>query len=135
MNIYISPSDDAPIYRQIARQVAEAIAGGHLRPDDQLQSHRELALALVITPLTVKKAYDLLEREGYIHTLRGKGTFVSARPPRRPKRDLLEDLRPIARRLVSEAHLGGLEYSEVLDLLGEEQHRLLGDSLENGRKK
>ena len=52
-----------------------------MQPGDKLASHRDLAEALVIAPLTVKKAYDELERAGYIVTRRGKGTFVAERLP------------------------------------------------------
>ena len=64
------------------RQIAEAIAGGRLKPGDKLDSHRDLAEQLVIAPLTVKKAYDELEALGYIETQRGRGTFVCAKLPR-----------------------------------------------------
>ena len=66
MEIFINPSDDLPIYRQIMRQVMDAIAGGRLASGEQLPSHRELSERLVIAPLTVKKAYDELEILGYI---------------------------------------------------------------------
>ncbi len=56
----------------------QAIAGGKLKSDNRLASHRELAERLVIAPLTVKKAYDELEAIGFIETQRGRGTFVCA---------------------------------------------------------
>ena len=64
MHITVHASDDLPIYRQIMRQIMDAIAGGHLRGGDRLTSHRELSEQLVIAPLTVKKAYDELESQG-----------------------------------------------------------------------
>ena len=64
----INAADELPIYRQIMRQMTEAIAGGRLKPGDRLPSHRELSEQLVIAPLTVKKAYDELEALGYIDT-------------------------------------------------------------------
>jgi GntR family transcriptional regulator len=72
----IRPGDEVPIYRQIVGQVLDALATGRLRPGDRMESHRELAARLVVAPLTVKKAYDELERDGYLETRRGRGTFV-----------------------------------------------------------
>jgi GntR family transcriptional regulator len=124
IHLTIAPGDDAPIYRQIVRQVREALVGGRLRPGDRLPSHRELAQQLVIAPLTVKKAYDELERDGLIETARGQGTFVrrdieqAGGPQRR------EALRPGVRQLVHEAHLCGVEAGELLELVQEEAERL-----------
>ncbi|MGB6002439.1 MAG: GntR family transcriptional regulator, partial [Thermoanaerobaculia bacterium] len=64
MQLHIATGSELPIYRQIMRQITDAIAGGRLRPGDKLTSQRDLAVQLVISPLTVKKAYDELEREG-----------------------------------------------------------------------
>ena len=124
IHLTIAPGDDAPIYRQIVRQVREALAGGRLRPGDRLQSQRELAVQLVISPLTVKKAYDELERDGLIETVRGQGTFVRAgvEQARGPQRR--EPLRPGARQLVHEAHLCGVGLDELLALVAEEAERL-----------
>ena len=66
MQLLVNPSDELPIYRQIMRQITEAIAGGRLKSGDKLTSHRELSEQLVIAPLTVKKAYDELEALGFI---------------------------------------------------------------------
>ena len=85
MHIIINPADELPIYRQVMRQIIEAIAIRRLRSGDKLTSHRELSEQLVIAPLTVKKAYDELEALGYIQTQRGRGTFVSATLPKVPR--------------------------------------------------
>lgn len=121
MQIYVHPGDELPIYRQIVRQVVDAIAGGRLRPGDKLLSHRDLSETLVIAPLTVKKAYDELEVQGLIETQRGRGTFVSARPPERAPGEKLDRLRDPAQRLLSQAALSGVPFSEVIDLLREMQ--------------
>jgi len=118
MNLYVTPGDELPLYRQIVRQVTDAIAGGRLRPGDKLPSHRDLAAQLVIAPLTVKKAYDELEQEGLIETQRGRGTFVRHRPPGATD-DSRERLRDAAQRLLSQAALSGVSFSEVLGLLEE----------------
>ncbi len=119
MNLYVSPGDELPLYRQIIRQITDGIAGARLKPGDKLPSHRELATQLVIAPLTVKKAYDELEQGGLIETQRGRGTFVRRRLPRAHDGDSRERLRDTAQRLLSQAALSGVPFSEVLDLLEE----------------
>ena len=119
MDIYVTPGDDLPLYRQIVRQFTDAIAGARLKPGDKLPSHRDLATQLVIAPLTVKKAYDELEQGGLIETQRGRGTFVRQRLPRAQDGDSRERLRDTAQRLLSQAALSGVPFSEVLDLLEE----------------
>ena len=65
MQVIVNPSDELPIYRQIMRQIVEAIAGGRLKTGEKLPSHRELSERIVVAPLTVKKAYDELEALGF----------------------------------------------------------------------
>jgi len=113
----VNPAGELPIYRQIMRQITEAIAGGRLKAGDKLASHRELSEQLVVAPLTVKKAYDELEALGYIATQRGRGTFVSERLPRPDRARQREQIQEAARNLLSQAYLAGLEYSDVLKVL------------------
>ena len=119
MQFMVNPSGELPIYRQIMREITEAIAGGRLKPGDRLASHRELAEQLVIAPLTVKKAYDELETLGLIGTQRGRGTFVSARPPRPNPSDQREQIKAAARRLLSQTYLAGLNFNEAVKALKE----------------
>ena len=119
MQFHVNPSDELPIYRQIMRQITDAVAGGRIAPGEQLPSHRDLAEQLVIAPLTVKKAYDELERLGLIVTQRGRGTFISERLPAIAQADRRERLRDAAQRLLSQAALTGVPYNEVLSLLAE----------------
>ena len=130
MQLHVNPGDELPIYRQIMRQIVDAIAGGRLRPGDKLASHRDLAETLVIAPLTVKKAYDELEREGYIETQRGKGTFVAERLPSPDPAQTRERLREAARRLATQARLSGVPLEEALALVEEEHASLLGGARE-----
>jgi GntR family transcriptional regulator len=117
MQMVVQPADELPIYRQIMRQIVEAIAGGRLRHGDKLTSHRELAEQLVVAPLTVKKAYDELELLGYIETQRGRGTFVCSRPPKVKRTEQRERAKAAARKLLSEAYLGGLSFEDVAEAL------------------
>ncbi len=122
----INPADELPIYRQIMRQIIEAIAGGQLKSGDKLLSHRELSEQLIIAPLTVKKAYDELESLGFIETLRGRGTFVAARLPVPDREADLDRVRQTARRLLSQAYLSGLNFDEVLRILEEMHGQITG---------
>jgi GntR family transcriptional regulator len=117
MHLTVNPADELPIYRQIMRQITEAIAGGRLKSGDQLASHRDLSEQLVIAPLTVKKAYDELEVLGFIETQRGRGTFVCARLPRPNPTDQREQIRQAARKLLTQAYLAGLQLPEVIEVL------------------
>ena len=77
MNIIISNSSMQPIYEQVVSQIKSEILKGSLVPESKLPSVRELAGDLRISALTVKKAYDTLEQEGFIVTVHGKGSFVA----------------------------------------------------------
>jgi GntR family transcriptional regulator len=119
MQLYVNPGDELPIYRQIVRQIADAIAGGRLEAGARLPSHRDLAEELVIAPLTVKKAYDELEREGLLVSQRGRGTFVSESLPSIDPALGRERLREAGKRLLSQATLLGVPFEDVLGLLEE----------------
>lgn len=127
MQLHIATGSELPIYRQIMRQITDAIAGGRLRPGDKLTSQRDLAVQLVISPLTVKKAYDELEREGLIRTERGRGTFVAAGAPAIDRGEQLERLREMARRLLSRAHLSGVSLPELIELIDEAEAELAAE--------
>ena len=77
MNIIIKNSNHQPIYEQIYTQIKDLILNGSLKEDDLLPSIRNLAKDLRISVITTKRAYDELEREGFIHTVAGKGCFVA----------------------------------------------------------
>lgn len=77
MNIIISNSSDMPIYEQIYTQIKGLIGSGELKPNDPLPSIRALAKDLRISVITTKRAYDELERDGYIYTVSSKGCYVA----------------------------------------------------------
>ena len=78
MKIIINNSSMVPIYEQIMEQIKAQIISGELKENDILPSVRTMAKELKISALTVKKAYDALEQEGFIVTVHGKGSFVAA---------------------------------------------------------
>ena len=77
MNIFIDNKSGSPIYDQIYSQIKAAIISGELKEDDALPSIRALAKDLRISVITTKRAYDEIEREGYIYTVAAKGCFVA----------------------------------------------------------
>ena len=93
MDITIDLKDGLPIYHQIAKQIRYMIASGLMRVDEDLPAIRTLAIQLRVTPNTIVKAYEELEKSGVISKRRGSGCFVSASPSKladREKRRVLE---------------------------------------------
>lgn len=74
----IFPSSGVPIYRQLMDQFRAQVAGGTVRPGEMLPSVRQVAEELQVNPMTVSKAYSLLEREGLVELVRGQGMRVKA---------------------------------------------------------
>ena len=81
MHIIVNTSSMVPIYEQIMDQIKTAIIAGELQEGENLPSVRGMSKELKISALTVKKAYDNLEQEGFTVTIHGKGTFVAAINP------------------------------------------------------
>lgn len=77
MFIVVSPLNPDPMYKQVTDQIKDAIAGGNLKPEDKLPSIREMATALKISEITIKRAYADLENDGFILTRSGLGSFVA----------------------------------------------------------
>ena len=76
MNIIINNASMQPIYEQVVEQIKSEIMKGEMKPDEMLPSVRTLSKDLRISALTVKKAYDALEQEGFVVTVHGKGSFI-----------------------------------------------------------
>ena len=77
MKLIINHSSMQPIYEQIMEQIKSKVMHGELKEDTALPSVRVLAKELKVSALTVKKAYDVLEEEGFVNTVHGKGSFVA----------------------------------------------------------
>jgi GntR family transcriptional regulator len=113
----IAPGSTEPIYRQLVEQARRQVAGGQLAPGDGMPSVRELAQALAVNPMTVSKAYGLLEMEGLLVRRRGVGMAVAAMPARASSvkaRTAL--LQPILARAATEARQLELDPDTVLAL-------------------
>ncbi|HZJ57659.1 MAG TPA: GntR family transcriptional regulator [Clostridia bacterium] len=117
MKIIILNSSDEPIYRQIVRQLEEMILKGRLVAGDALPSIRGLARELHISVITTKRAYEELEREGFIETVPGKGSFVAAQ-----NRELLREKRLD---IVEERLIGAILAAKSLDISQDELINLL----------
>jgi GntR family transcriptional regulator len=117
MKIVISNSSADPIYEQITRQVKAQIIGGDLREGEPLPSIRKLAHDLQISVITTKRAYEELEKEGFIDTVEGKGSFVAMQNKellREKKMKLVEEKLSGA---VEEAKLFGISLAELEEIL------------------
>lgn len=117
MNIIINNTSMQPIYEQIVEQVKNMILSGRLREQDALPSVRALAKDLKISALTVKKAYDTLESDGFVITIHGKGSYIAATNVEL----VLEEQRRTAERdferAVRSARSCGMRDDEVIELV------------------
>lgn len=120
----LNPQLGIPIYRQLIDQVRRMIAGGQLKAGDDLPSVRELALEHAVNPMTISKAYSMLETEGLLMRQRGKPMQVAAENPLvKTKESRLAHLRPQLDSLVVAAKQ--LEISD--DALIKELKKLLNE--------
>lgn len=92
MELQISTTSMVPLYEQIANQIRKQIANGSLASGELLPSVRTCAKNHHISALTVKKAYDLLESEGFVQTVHGKGTYVSSVSPNLVEEEMQKQL-------------------------------------------
>jgi GntR family transcriptional regulator len=114
MNFDIDPGLAVPIYRQIVEQVRRQVAGGAWRAGDELPSVRALALQHAINPMTVSKAYSLLEAEGLLERRRGMGMVVAAVQPAARPAQKLALLEPALQAAALQAAQLGLDATAVL---------------------
>ena len=117
MDIILSHASDKPIYEQITSQVKRLIATGALAPGELLPSMRTLARDLRISVITTKRAYQELERDGFIETVAGKGCFVSGRNAALIREEHLRLVEEHLSHAVEAARQGGVEAAEVRELL------------------
>ena len=116
MHIIINNSSMQPIYEQIVSQIKDKIIQGELREEEMLPSVRTFAKELKVSALTVKKAYDALEEEGFVVTVHGKGSFVTMANQERmleaKKREVEADLEMAIRK----GRSCGMSDQEITDL-------------------
>lgn len=112
----IATGSSEPIYRQLVEQVRRLVAGGQLAPGDGMPSVREIAQALALNPMTVSKAYGILELEGLLARRRGLGMVVADALGHVSLRERTELLRPTLERAALEARQLELDPDTVLTL-------------------
>ena len=116
MNIIIANSSPEPIYQQIVTQIKNLILKGDLTEAEALPSIRILAKELQISVITTKRAYEVLERDGYIETVGGKGSFVSAQNKELLREKRLRVVEEKVAAAIAAAITAGLEQEELLEM-------------------
>jgi len=116
MNINLSFGSRTPIYEQIVNEIERLITLNIVKPEEQIPSIRELACYLGINPNTVKKAYDILEREGLIISKSTKGTFISSNTSKAKEQKIDKLVEEIKER-IKELENYGITPSEILKKL------------------
>ena len=117
MDIILSNSSGKPIYEQIADQVREQILSGALSAGGALPSMRVLAKELRISVITTKRAYEELERDGFLENVPGKGCFVAPQNRELLREAQLRRVEDVLAQAVDEARKGGFSLSELQELL------------------
>lgn len=113
MWFHVDPASGVPIYMQIINQVKRATASGLMKTGDQMPSVRELAMELTVNPNTIAKAYQELEREGIIKTLRGVGTFVAENEVKIVHEERVKAIMTAIEKVIVEAHHLGFSDEEL----------------------
>lgn len=123
MRIIINNSSMIPIYEQIVDQIKKMISNGELKENDSLPSVRSLSKELKISALTVKKAYDNLENEGFTTTIHGKGTYVSSTNKEMLLEETKKEIEVLLEKAIVKAKQSGItdvEIKSIFELLLEE---------------
>ena len=117
MNIIISNGSNDPIYTQIEQQIQAAIISGELKEGDMLPSMRALAKELRISMITTKRAYEELEKGGFIHTVAGKGCFVAPKNLSFVREMHLKEMEDAIAKAVSIAEMCGVTAAELHSMI------------------
>ncbi len=117
MDIIISNSSNDPIYLQIVNQIKAMIMSGELSPGEALPSMRNLAMQMRVSLITTKRAYEELERDGFIETYTGKGSFVKAQNAELLREENLRQAEEHLQKAVQKAKISGITFEELTDIL------------------
>ena len=117
MNIYITSSSGQPIYEQILTQIKNMILSGELKDGDPLPSMRLLAKELRISVITTKRAYEELEKEGFLYSVVGKGSFVAAQNTDFLKEQKLKEMEEHLIAAVKQAKVFKVSEKELIDMV------------------
>ena len=116
MNIILSNNSNVPIYEQIENAIKEDIFSNELKEEDMLPSVRNLANDLKISFLTVKRAYDELEKAGFIKTVQGKGSYVAPKNIELIKEEKLKEIQDYIEKIYSISKMANIPEEEVKEL-------------------
>ena len=116
----ISPAAPGPLYEQIVAAVKREIAAGRLLPGDALPSVRALAAELLVSLITIKRAYEELERDGIIYSRQGLGTFVADRGAEEIRRAKVAQARQAMAQAVRDGRAAGLSDKDLIEWLKKE---------------
>ena len=117
MNLFIDNKSGSPIYEQIYLQIKAQIISGELKEDDTLPSIRNLAKDLRISVITTKRAYDELEKEGFIYTVTAKGCFVAAKNTELIREENLKKIEEYIEKMMQLAATCNLEKSDIIEMI------------------
>lgn len=118
MDIILSNMSDEPIYRQIVSQIKSQIMSGAYAAGDALPSMRTLATQLRISVITTKRAYEELERDGFIENFEGKGCFVKAQNTDFLREEIVRQTEELLSKACEKARMCGLSLEEMKEILG-----------------
>lgn len=115
--IILNYRDSRPIYEQIKESLRKQIISGTMKPDEKLQSVRDMAADMAINPNTIQRAYRELEAEGYIYSVAGRGSFVAEvlEVDMKRKKDLKDKMSEIIQELI----FSGVDREELVSLIYE----------------
>ena len=116
MKMIISNSSSVPIYEQIKKSIINQILEGELNEDELLPSIRVLAQDIKISAMTIKKAYDELEKEGYLKSIQGKGTFVAPKNTELAKEQAQKDIEKYIEKIVSISNIFQIDENDVIEM-------------------
>ena len=116
MKMIISNSSSVPIYEQIKKTIINQILEGELNEDELLPSIRVLAQDIKISAMTIKKAYDELEKEGYLKSIQGKGTYVAPKNTELAKEQAQKDIEKYIEKIVSISNRFQIDENDVIEM-------------------
>lgn len=116
----LNPNAGEPIYRQLVEQIRRLIAGGQLLPGTEMPSVRELASNNAINPMTISKAYSLLEAEGLLERQRGKPMTVANTRPPEDELNRLQRIQPLFQQLIQAARQLQLSDEAIIQALAKQ---------------
>ena len=117
MNLFIDNKSGAPIYEQLHTQIKNQILSGELQPEEAMPSIRGLARDLRISVITTKRAYEDLERDGFVVTVAGKGCFVAPRNLELMREEHRKKVEEALTKAIEQAKAASIDLPELIEML------------------